>query len=224
MRSKTVEGHRIVDRNFTEHLSIQQNVCVAEGRDKLAISNSAHSACCGDTSDPKAAEISATEASMNPRIASSTHQRNLGLLFQTTLGPEISTRFAQQFSSGLGAGGTFSCSWHSILLRYPECAVLGGCARRGRSLERTFEPGGQCEKSTAFGGFVFTCDFRRSVLLLREQRTIEKFAVHLRIAIAREAGLAIRLHSCASFVAFEMAAIWTEEPNLAGLGDFNPLR
>ena len=94
MRSKTVEGHRIVDRNFAEHLSIEQNICVAEGRDKLAVSNSAHSACCGDTSDPKAAEISATKASMNPRIASSTHQRNLGLLFQTTLGPEISTRFA----------------------------------------------------------------------------------------------------------------------------------
>ena len=81
MRSKTVEGHRIVDRNFAEHLSIQQNICVAEGRDKLAVSNSAHSACCGDTSDPKAAEISATKASMNPRIAPSAHQRNLGLLF-----------------------------------------------------------------------------------------------------------------------------------------------
>jgi hypothetical protein len=94
MRSKTVESHWIVDRNFAEHLSIQQNICVAESRNKLAISNSAHSACGGDTSDPKATEISATKASMNPRIAPSAHERNLGLLFQTTLGPEISTRFA----------------------------------------------------------------------------------------------------------------------------------
>lgn len=61
------------------------------------------------------------------------------------------------------------------------------------------------------------------MLLLREQSTVEKFAEHLGVSIAGESRLAISLHGGSALVALEMAAIWTEEPNLASLGHFDPL-
>ena len=104
----------IVDRDFAEHLAIQQAARAGQAVDHQAVLEAAHPARCSDARDPELAIVAAAQAAVTPHVAQGAHDGDLGLLLEAALGSVVTAGFAEEFAASLGSGCALACTWHGV--------------------------------------------------------------------------------------------------------------